>query len=1056
MRKVAFIVILCGLLLSSLSLVCSACSPYYIADPQYLAGRTVRGVVWAPQVPSGGYAYQSSTDPSNPIPIALNTNRVFRVYFTDVTGKVMDGEIYDYDSRAGDTTNDKLETRWDFGDGTAPVVSKGNSPSTGHTFTTPGLKTLTWYVRDCAQGGIPAANDAPALDKPGDVPAEWDTGGKLYVFVDTWTAPAYVILVSPKGNNTTGRGNWYYAKKSIKDAIAMASEGNEIWVAGGLYYEWDIHLKSGVPLYGGFAGVEGLRDTAKYPSVIDARDAVDDPIVSADGIGTGEKKIDGFTLQRCAHDGIEVENPIWELNEGRVVSPVVISTNIIKQNYIGVYCSWADSVQIIGNQIDSNATGIWFSDTGASIIGNRITNNGSTEVYSAGIRGFFSGVDIRNNFIERNYPHGIGMMDSSGLISNNVIRDNTGSGVYLDYSKSFEISNNTITGNHADYYDAAIGGRGGDLTVTNNIIAFNTSSLPVEDNPQVAVQDMNLALLNNCFYQRGASPVRIPEGAIGSVVADPLLASDGVHIQSNSPCVNKGSGEVTPVEFDIDSQGRRNGIIDIGADESYGARWYDLTLNSEKTSILRGNSAVVYATVTNGGTPVVGCRVNFSVSGGIISNSQPVTNNAWVQAISNSVGKMIVTASIAAPGSAIGERIEKSVNIWVYDPATEVWPTLHGKVERQNAGGSLPMSSISSWQPPRLMMTIPSDNEGLVSAQWSSPVVAYGKIYLAANDEEGTLYSIGQDGYGLSSTKLLSRIFGTPSVKYGSIFVGTDDGLACALDAASFNLQWVAEGDGGTLYSAPAVEGDEIVFFRGYSMTSYGYIFDLDTAAHKDWSPITSNCFFGHGLAPAISGDRLYLQCAAFNIETGQGLWEAGDTLRCTTTPVAYTYNGKKYIFYGVTNTDRNFGYLARVLDNGSSYDYNPYCPSPEYNVYVGAGKVVATPAVYNGRAYAASTDGYVRCINAVTSSMTEIWSVNLGARISSAPVISSSSGLVVATEDGIVYVLNAADGIVKRQFSIGGKITASPAIANGKIYVVSDTVVSDEVSERKLYCIGQ
>ena len=1157
MRKVAFIVILCGLLLSSLSLVCSACSPYYTADPQYLVGRTVRGVVPSPQFPSGGYAYRSSTDPNNPIPIALNTNRVFYIYFTDATGQVMDEQIYDYDSRAGNTTNDKLETMWDFGDGTTPVVSTGNSPSpsTSHKFTTAGPKTITWYVRDLALiGGQPTgANDNPALDKPGDVPVGWDTGGKLYVFVEnppdvpivtddgdytsstttlhaswfspivpdcqvvyyayyvknsgggyvkggytanngitltglnlkdgetyyfyvrayhrsgayspygvsngitvtTWTASPNVILVSTKGDDTYDKSNinkrhWGNAMKSIKAAIAMASEGDEIWVAKGLYEEWDIHLKSGVPVYGGYVGIGGrdLRDPAKYHSIIDVPGSIK-TIVNVrendfdDNVCTSEKKIDGFTFQR-ASCGVNVSDP-----RGDVVLPVVISNNIFRENTTAVVCSYVASVKIVGNRMENNLTAISLYSTAADIIGNTIIGDRALGRQQTGISSMsgLSGayLDIRNNIIEHCASGGINLQDNSGRISNNVIRDNTnnldpGCGIHLElYSGgAFEISNNTITGNHSNI-GATIYVFSGDelnqVTVANNIIAFNDSSIVFDRMSPEA----SLLLLNNCFWQNGTGT--IPEGAIGSVTANPLLAPDGVHIQSNSPCVNAGSNQIMPVNTDIDEQGRYNGIIDIGADESYGTRWYDLTLYPEKTSVMRGSTAEIYANVKNGGTPVGGCRIYFTASGGSITEPDPIITdqygNACAPARRDSVGKMTVTASIPAPGSTIGEWIEKSVNIWVYDPATEVWPTLHGNVERQNAAGSLPVND--SWQA-RLMMTIPSDDGGY-TIQRSSPVIAYGNAYLAANDEEGTLYSIGLDGAGPRSTKLLRRIDGTPSAKYGSIFVGTDNGLACTLDAASLDLQWAAIG-GWSPLSSSAVSGNELVF------TSYGpeeswSVLDLDMETNKDWSP--KCCSFANFLAPTINSDRLYIfngdnvDGQAYSIETGQSFWEAQAEMSSSTTPVAYTYNDKKYIFCCGNN-------LTRIIDNGSScfWDWSK-------DVFWVGGTVVATPAVYNGKVYVANVNGDVYCINAVATPMTEIWPpVNLGAPISSAPVICGNS-LVVATEDGKVYVLNATTGVVLRQFTIDGKITASPAVANGKIYVVSDTA-----GFRSLYCIGQ
>lgn len=75
--------------------------------------------------------------------------------------------------------------------------------------------------------------------------------------------------------------DWDVAFTSVQDGINLAEtlgDGCEVWVAGGTYYIWDtgpddsVTLRSGVSLYGGFAGTEttrGQRDWAANPTVLD-------------------------------------------------------------------------------------------------------------------------------------------------------------------------------------------------------------------------------------------------------------------------------------------------------------------------------------------------------------------------------------------------------------------------------------------------------------------------------------------------------------------------------------------------------------------------------------------------------------------------------------------------------------------------------------------------------------------------------------------------------------------------------------------------------------------
>ncbi len=86
--------------------------------------------------------------------------------------------------------------------------------------------------------------------------------------------------------NATGQNNgqsWNDAYVSILDAMAAANNGDEIWVAKGTYHIHQggssgfvsLELKSGVDLYGGFAGIEttiGQRDTENNITILDGRD----------------------------------------------------------------------------------------------------------------------------------------------------------------------------------------------------------------------------------------------------------------------------------------------------------------------------------------------------------------------------------------------------------------------------------------------------------------------------------------------------------------------------------------------------------------------------------------------------------------------------------------------------------------------------------------------------------------------------------------------------------------------------------------------------------------
>jgi hypothetical protein len=84
-----------------------------------------------------------------------------------------------------------------------------------------------------------------------------------------------VIYVSGTGHDNNDGRSWTTAKLTLQGGLDMAFNGDEIWVAGGVYkptlerYESGdryktFQLKNGVALYGGFAGTETARDLRNW------------------------------------------------------------------------------------------------------------------------------------------------------------------------------------------------------------------------------------------------------------------------------------------------------------------------------------------------------------------------------------------------------------------------------------------------------------------------------------------------------------------------------------------------------------------------------------------------------------------------------------------------------------------------------------------------------------------------------------------------------------------------------------------------------------------------
>ncbi|MCI0456667.1 MAG: PQQ-like beta-propeller repeat protein [Gemmataceae bacterium] len=103
------------------------------------------------------------------------------------------------------------------------------------------------------------------------------------------------------------------------------------------------------------------------------------------------------------------------------------------------------------------------------------------------------------------------------------------------------------------------------------------------------------------------------------------------------------------------------------------------------------------------------------------------------------------------------------------------------------------------------------------------------------------------------------------------------------------------------------------------------------------------------------------------------------------------------------------------------------------------------SPVGSEGRVYAVSSRGIVNCADATTGK--PLWDVRLEGEFAASPLVADGKVYVVS-EEGTATVLRAGPKLeVLGTSAVGEKILASPAAANGALYLRSD---------RHLYCIGE
>jgi len=178
----------------------------------------------------------------------------------------------------------------------------------------------TEFTITASEGFILDAFTLDGADKTGDVTDNKD-GTYTYVLTgvnaDVTMAATFVELVTSKTYvkvGGTGDGSsWANASGDLQAAIDAGELGDEIWVAKGIYLvpaETSFTLKSGVSLYGGFAGTESAKNTRSQYRLGEANETKLSADLDGNGFLTGGNAprvvygefisalttIDGFTI----------------------------------------------------------------------------------------------------------------------------------------------------------------------------------------------------------------------------------------------------------------------------------------------------------------------------------------------------------------------------------------------------------------------------------------------------------------------------------------------------------------------------------------------------------------------------------------------------------------------------------------------------------------------------------------------------------------------------------------------------------------------------------------
>jgi len=310
-----------------------------------------------------------------------------------------------------------------------------------------------------------------------------------------------VLYLDASAVGANNGSSWINAYRHLRDALAAATNGDEILVAQGVYRPdrgsgikygdptATFQLKTGVKIKGGYAGATGVepnaRDINLYETILsgdlkgndievrDISDLMDEPKRADNSLhvvtGSGTDKtavLDGFTIT-----GGNASTSDEGTNGGGIYnnngSPTLTSCHVI------------------GNSADSRGGGL-YNDAGSkpTIINSEIIANyagiGGGGVYNKKSDPNFTNCTFEDNWSVQRGGAVRNSMSSPSLTGCTIIGNYTGSnggGMYNGTDSRSAITNCNITENHAGYYGGGIYNGSSAPSLKHSVIDKNNAGL---------------------------------------------------------------------------------------------------------------------------------------------------------------------------------------------------------------------------------------------------------------------------------------------------------------------------------------------------------------------------------------------------------------------------------------------------------------------------------------------------------------------------------------------------------------------------------------------------
>ncbi len=424
-----------------------------------------------------------------------------------------------------------------------------------------------------------------------------------------------VLFVKSTASGTGNCSSWANAC-TLQTALTGAISGDEIWVAAGTHKPTTgidrtvtFQLKSGVALYGGFAGTEttlGQRnwsdnltilsgDIGEIDNIYDnSRSVVNGSGTDATAVLDGFTVTGGYSINSGAGGGLinvygnpTISNIIFTANEvnnygGGLFndnsSPTL--TNItfngnISQNAGGGICNYDHSSPIMTNITFSgnnayHGGGMWNYATSNPVMTN-VTFSGNSADEGGGMYSNGSNPSLTNVTFSGNSADLGGGMQCGGSnlsITNVTFIENHAKygGGMANYSCNTILTNVTFSGNSADFSGGGIYNDAGSTQIHNTILWNNTADV---DGSQIFDLNGSSPAVDSSVVQGGYA------GGTNIITTDPLLGTPGsyggytqtIPLLTGSSAIDTANDTVCPLTDQRGVTRPQGAHSDIGAFE---------------------------------------------------------------------------------------------------------------------------------------------------------------------------------------------------------------------------------------------------------------------------------------------------------------------------------------------------------------------------------------------------------------------------------------------------------------------------------------------------------